>query len=97
MDTNEKNKVSKVFNAVWDVTKRYAFIPLDDYLWEMYIAEIFDLEKQFKAVDAPTAKLYADVQDAVTHYMETKKKEKKADGKMGTLAGGNAEGTVWKE
>ena len=40
MDNQEKEKASKVFTAVWDITRRYAFIPLDDFLWERFVEEM---------------------------------------------------------
>ena len=40
MYNQEKEKASKVFTAVWDITRRYAFIPLDDFLWERFVEEM---------------------------------------------------------
>ena len=74
MDNLEKDKSSKVFSTVWDMTKRYCFIPLDDILWEKFITEVEDNSQKFKQVDETTWILYRGIIDAVVHYKEMKEK-----------------------
>ena len=87
MDNLEKDKASRVFNTVWDMTKRYCFIPLDDFLWEKFINEVEDNSQKFKQVDEPTWMLYRGIIDSVVHYKETKDNELLARG--GDLNGRN--------
>lgn len=70
MDNQEKEKASKVFNTVWDMTKRYAFIPLDDFRWERFVEEMEQKSQEFKQEDENMWILYRGLMDAVRNYKE---------------------------
>lgn len=70
MDNQEKEKASKVFNTVWDITKRYAFIPLNDFLWERFVEEMEQKSQEFKQEDESMWILYRGLMDAVRNYKE---------------------------
>lgn len=77
MDNNEKESISKIFTAVWDVTKRYGFIPMDDFLWERFVEEITTKSKELRTEDKLHEKLYIGMVLAVQEYMEKKNKNGK--------------------
>lgn len=77
MDNQEKEKASKVFTAVWDITRRYAFIPLDDFLWERFVEEMESKSQEFRQVDDPIWHLYRGIIVAVQDYKIAKEKERK--------------------
>ena len=76
MDNLEREKASKVFNTIWDMTKRYAFIPLDDFLWERFIEESKEHSLEFQQYDRATWKLYRDLFFAVEEYKRAKERER---------------------
>ena len=77
MDNQEKEKASKVFTAVWDITRRYAFIPLDDFLWERFVEEMESKSQEFRQVDDQIWHLYRGIIGAVQDYKIAKEKERK--------------------
>ena len=77
MDNQEKEKASKVFTAVWDITRRDAFIPLDDFLWERFVEEMESKSQEFRKVDDPIWHLYRGIIGAVQDYKIAKEKERK--------------------
>lgn len=72
MDNEAKEKASKVFNTIWDITKRYCFIPLDDFLWERMIEELEEKRMEFVNTDEDTQYLYRRLADAITNYKQRK-------------------------
>lgn len=72
MDNEAKEKASKVFSTIWDITKRYCFIPLDDFLWERMIEELKEKQAEFNLMDEATQYLYRRMADAITNYKQRK-------------------------
>lgn len=86
MDNLEKDKVSKIFSTVWDMTKRYAFIKLDDFLWERFVEEMEQNSQEIKKQDHALWMLYRGMVDSVRNYKEIKEKEcKNGPSSMGTM------------
>ena len=57
--------------------RRYAFIPLDDFLWERFVEEMESKSQEFRQVDDPIWHLYRGIIGAVQDYKIAKEKERK--------------------
>lgn len=74
---DEKKIVYQIILDCWDMAKRYLFIPLDDFLWQMWCQEIEEKSNQYKGTSNALWHLYRDIIMAIQHYKQTKEKEGK--------------------
>lgn len=78
MIIQKKEEVSKVFQTVWSIAKKYCFEEINDALWEKYIDETASTREQFKHNDE-IDHLYRDMVYALTKYMERRQKNERMD------------------
>lgn len=77
MDNKEKENVYKVILTAWDIAKRYAFIPLDDFLWERFCEEMEVKSQEFRKMGDSIWQLYRGIMGAIQDYKIAKEKERK--------------------
>lgn len=77
MDNKEKENVYKVILTAWDIAKRYAFIPLDDFLWERFCEEMEAKSQEFRKMGDLIWQLYRGIMGAIQDYKIAKEKERK--------------------
>lgn len=73
----EKQIVYKIILDCWDMAKRYCFITLDDFKWEMWCKEIREKENEYKKHSNALWHLYSEIITAIQHYKERVDKEVK--------------------
>ena len=54
----EKEIIYRIFLDLWDISKRYLFIPLDDFLWERLLEELEAKSQEYKQYGDVVWKLY---------------------------------------
>ncbi len=67
----EKEIIYHIFLDLWDISKRYLFIPLDDFLWERLIEELEAKSQEYKQYGDMVWKLYRALAAALTTYKES--------------------------
>ena len=72
---DEKKVVYQIILDCWDMAKRYCFITLDDFKWEMWCREIEEKSQEYKRHSDALWRLYRDIITAIQHYKERKDKE----------------------
>lgn len=75
MDEEQRKLAEAVFTSAWDITKRYAFIPLDDFLWEWLLKEANEKAAEFKEQDIRAWMLFRGIMGAVQEYKQNEGKE----------------------
>ena len=67
----EKEIIYRIFLNLWDISKRYLFIPLDDFLWERLLEELEAKSQEYKQYGDVVWKLYRAFAAALTTYKES--------------------------
>lgn len=70
----EKEIVYHIFLDLWDISKRYLFIPLDDFLWERLVEELEEKSQKYKQYGDATWNLYRGIAAGITLYKESREK-----------------------
>ena len=78
----EKKSVYQVFLDCWDVSKRYLFISLDDFLWERLVEELEEKSQKYKGINDNIWRLYRDIALAIQNYKERRDKKRDTEGEV---------------
>lgn len=68
----DKKTFYEIISDCWDMAKRYCFIPLDGFLWEMWINETKEKSDKYKGTSDELWQLYREIIQAIIHYKESK-------------------------
>lgn len=67
----EKEIIYRIFLDLWDISKRYLFISLDDFLWERLLEELEVKSQEYKRYGDVVWKLYRAFAAALITYKES--------------------------
>ena len=70
----EKEIIKNIFADIYDVQKRYLYIPLDDYLWGHFVRELEEIQTKYKSHGAKIDRFCRDMIAVLTNYKEKEKK-----------------------
>lgn len=76
----EKEVVYHIFLDLWDISKRYLFIPLDDFLWERLIEEIETKSQEYRQHGDAIWHLYRGIAYEIQKYKEQTQKQSEGSG-----------------
>lgn len=74
-DMKEKEIIYHIFLDLWDISKRYLLIPLDDFLWERLVEELEEKSQKYKQYGDATWNLYRGIASEIQKYKEQKQKQ----------------------
>jgi len=70
----EKEIIYHIFLDLWDISKRYLFIPLNDLLWDELIDENAKNTMKYKQYGEAVCELYKKISAAIITYKEHRDK-----------------------
>lgn len=72
----EKDIIKNLFTDLYDLQKRYFYIPLSDFLWEHLAREMEEIRDKYKIHGESIDRLCRDMIGALTAYKERKEGRK---------------------
>ena len=60
---------------IWELTKKYVFIPLDEDGWEQFIKEGGEVSRKYRPYNSALVHLFNNIFNAIADYKSAKDKE----------------------
>lgn len=71
----EKKIIYQMILDIWELTKKYVFIPLDEDGWEQFIKEGGAVSRKYRPYNSELVHLFNNIFNAIADYKSAKDKE----------------------